>query len=197
MHNIKKTDQEGGTMKATLGAKNGLYPMPLTLVGATVDGDPNYSAIAHVGVMDLFTISISISKNYHTNSGIQEYNTFSVNIPSTGQVKEAEYCGLVSGRKTDKSKLFDNFYGKLKTAPMIQECPINMECQLVQTLEFPRHNVFIGEIVETYCEEYYLTNSTIDFSKVAPILFVMENTGYWRLGEQFEKAWHVKPDPSV
>ena len=184
-------------MKTTLGSKNGLYPMPLTLVGTMIDGDPNYSAIAHVGIMGVSTISISISKRYYTTAGIKKSHTFSVNIPSTSQVKEAEYCGLVSGKRTDKSQLFKNFYGKLKTAPMIQECPINMECQLAQTLEFPHHNVFIGEIVETYCEERYLTNHTIDFSKVDPILFIMEDTGYWRLGEQFEKAWHVKSDRPV
>ena len=73
---------------------------------------------------------------------------------------------------------------------MIRECPINMECTLMQTLDFPRHHVFIGEIVETYCDEYALTNGRLDFAKIQPILFVMDNTGYWTLGEQFAKAWN-------
>ena len=61
----------------------------------------------------------------------------------------------------------------------------------MQTIEFPRHNVFIGEIVETYCDEHYLTENMVDFSKVQPILFAMNDNGYWKLGEQFAKAWNV------
>jgi flavin reductase (DIM6/NTAB) family NADH-FMN oxidoreductase RutF len=177
--------------KSTLGAKNCLYPMPLTLIGATVNGEPNYSAIANVGIMDFCTLSVSIIKSYYTPHGIKEQENFSVNIPSTDMVKEAEYCGLVSGKRTDKSQLFTSFYGKLETAPMIQECPINMECRLVKTIDFPRHEVFVGEIVESYCNEEHLQNNSIDFAQVQPILFVMDNTGYWRIGEEFAKAWNV------
>ena len=177
-------------MKVELGAKNCLYPMPIVLVGTMVNGEVNYSTIAHVGVMDLCAISISVSKTYYTSTGIKQHGCFSINIPSTGQVKDAEYCGLVSGKKTNKGELFDNFYGKLAHAPMIRECPINMECTLMQTLDFPRHHVFIGEVVETYCDEQAITNGRLDFAKIQPILFVMDNTGYWKLGEQFAKAWN-------
>jgi len=102
-----------------------------------------------------------------------------------------DYCGLVSGKKVDKSKLFDVFYGKLKTAPMIRECPINMECRLIQTVDFPKHDVFIGEIVETYVDEEYLTDGIVDFAKVQPILFVMNDTSYWKLGQRLANAWDI------
>jgi len=177
-------------MKVELGAKNCLYPMPITLVGTMMNDEANYSTIAHVGVMDLNTISISVSKHYYTSSGIKQHGCFSLNIPSTEQVKEAEYCGLVSGKKANKGELFENFFGTLAHAPMIRECPINMECQLTQTLDFPRHHVFIGEIINTYCNEQAITNGRLDFAKVQPILFVMDNTGYWTLGEQFARAWN-------
>ena len=49
-------------------------------------------------------------------------------------LEKNDYCGLVSGEKTDKSHVFDVFYGSLKTAPMIKECPVNLECQLIQML---------------------------------------------------------------
>ena len=62
-------------------------------------------------------------------------------------VKETDYCGLVSGKNVDKGEFFEVFYGELKTAPMIAECPINMECRLIQTVDFPRHDIFVGEIV--------------------------------------------------
>ena len=78
-----------------------------------------------------------MNKQHYTNSGIKEHRTFSVNVPTANQVKETDYCGMVSGRKKDKSKLFNTFYGELQTAPMIMECPVNMECELIQTLNLP------------------------------------------------------------
>ena len=178
-------------MKNKLGAKNCLYPMPTTLVGATVNGRPNYITIAHVGIMDLGSVSLGMSKAHYTNAGIKEHGTFSINIPSVDMVQVTDYCGLVSGKRVDKAPLFETFYGKLRTAPMIQGCPINMECKLIQTVDFPRHDIFIGEIVETYCDDAYLSEGVVDFAKVQPILFVMNDKSYWKLGERFAQAWDV------
>ncbi len=178
-------------MKINLGAKNCLYPLPTVLVGATVEGKPNYLTIAHVGIMDLGTVSLGINKKHYTNSGIKENGTFSINYPTADMVAVTDYCGLVSGKDTDKGILFENFYGKLKTAPMIAKCPLNMECRLVQTVDFPRHDVFVGEVVETYCDEQYMTDGVVDFAKIQPILFVMNDMSYWKLGEQFAKAWDI------
>ncbi len=178
-------------MKVARGAKNYLYPMPVALVGATVDGKPNYMPVAHVGIMDSGSISVSMNKAHYTNAGIKQNGTFSVNIPSADMVKLTDYCGLVSGKSVDKSVLLQHFYGELKTAPMIQGCPVNMECRLIQTVDFPRHDVFVGQIVATYCDEQSLTNGEIDLSKVQPVLFDMMSKSYWRLGERFAKAWNV------
>jgi len=165
--------------------------MPTTLVGANVDGKPNYITIAHVGIMDLGSVSLGMHKMHYTNAGIKENETFSVNIPSVEMIKETDYCGLVSGKKADKASVFENFYGKLKTAPMIKECPINMECKLIRTVDFPQHDIFIGEVVETYCDEECLADGIVDFAKIQPILFVMNDKSYWKLGERFAKAWDI------
>ena len=178
-------------MKRKLGAKNCLYPMPTTLVGAMVEGKPTFITIAHVGIMDLGSVSLGMNKIHYTNAGIKESGTFSVNIPTVEMVKETDYCGLVSGKNVDKAALFEVFYGNLKTAPMIEECPVNMECRLVQTVDFPRHDIFIGEIVEAYCEERCLTEGIVDLSKIQPILFAMNDKSYWKLGERLARAWHV------
>jgi flavin reductase (DIM6/NTAB) family NADH-FMN oxidoreductase RutF len=181
----------GLMMKTEVGAKNCLYPMPTTLVGALVNEKPNYITIAHVGIMDPGSVSLGMNKVHHTNAGIKENETFSINIPSTEMVKKTDYCGLVSGRDKDKAALFKTFYGKLKTAPMIEECPINMECRLIKTVDFPSHDIFIGQIVATYCDEAILTDGIVDFRKVQPILFVMNDRSYWMLGTKFAKAWNI------
>jgi flavin reductase (DIM6/NTAB) family NADH-FMN oxidoreductase RutF len=178
-------------MKIKLGAKNCLYPTPTTIVGANVNGKPTYITIAHIGIMDHGTISVSMNKAHYTNSGIMENNTFSVNIPSIEMVKETDYCGITSGKTTDKSAIFECFYGDLKTAPIIRKCPINMECRLIKTVDFPKHDVFVGEIVETYCDDQIITDDVVDLAKVRPILFSMHNRGYWEIGKPFAKAWDI------
>jgi flavin reductase (DIM6/NTAB) family NADH-FMN oxidoreductase RutF len=178
-------------MKKQLGARNCLYPLPTVLVGATVEGKPNFATIAHVGIIDLRSVSVSMNRVHYTNAGIKENGTYSINIPSVRMVVETDYCGLVSGSKFDKASVFDVFYGVLETAPMIESCPLNMECKLVQTLEMPHHDVFIGEIVEAYCEEECLEEGGIDYEAVGPILFTMDDKGYWRLGERFADAWEA------
>jgi flavin reductase (DIM6/NTAB) family NADH-FMN oxidoreductase RutF len=178
-------------LKKQIGAVNSLYPMPTTIVGALVNTKPNYITIAHVGIMDLGSISLGMNKVHYTNIGIKENGTFSVNIPSVHMVKQTDYCGLVSGRNFNKATLFRAFYGKLKTAPMIEECPINMECELVKTVDFPNHDVFVGKIIATYSDDNVLTGDAVDFEKVQPILFSMNNQDYWRLGERLAKAWNI------
>ena len=178
-------------MKAELGVKNCLYPLPTVLVGTLVNGEPNYVTIAHVGIMDLESVSLGMNKRHYTNAGIKAARTFSINIPSTKMVKVTDFCGLVSGRTQNKADLFKTFYGKLKTAPMIEQCSINMECELVKTVDFPNHDVFIGKIINTFCDETVLTDGEVDIVKVQPILFVMNNQSYYGIGEKLAKAWSI------
>ena len=174
-----------------VGAKNCLYPLPTTLVGTLVNGKPNFITIAHVGIMDLESVSLGMNKRHYSNEGIKVNKTFSINIPSTTMVKETDYCGLTSGKDHNKADMFKTFYGKLKTAPMIDQCCINMECELIKTVDFPNHDVFIGKIEATYCDEKVLTDGEVDFEKVQPILFVMNDQSYYSLGKKFAKAWRV------
>jgi flavin reductase (DIM6/NTAB) family NADH-FMN oxidoreductase RutF len=179
-------------VKKELGAKNCLYPLPVVLVGALVRGRPNFVTIAHVGIMDLKTVSLGMNKTHYTKAGIFENRTFSVNIPTVNMVEKTDYCGLVSGKNVDKSSIFKIFYGGLKTAPMIEECPVNMECRLVKNVDFPAHDIFMGEVVATYCDESVLDDEgRLDYTLLKPILFTMHDAGYWKLGERFADAWSV------
>jgi len=117
--------------------------------------------------------------------------TFSVNIPSRDLVKETDYVGIVSGKKTDKSGLSDVFYGETKTAPMISSCPVVMECRLERVVDFPTHDVFVGEILETYADKSVLTDGKIDIRKVNPLLFDMNSVKYWSLGEEVANCWNI------
>lgn len=178
-------------MKKDIGPVNCLYPMPTVLVGANVDGKPNYLTIAHVGIATPKVISLGINKIHYTCRGIAQNKAFSVNIPSESMVAETDYCGLVSGRDIDKGALFTSFYGKLKTAPMIEECRLNMECRLIDTVDMGTHNLCLGEVIETYCEENILTKGMADYGKIKPFLCDKNARGYWKLGARFADAWSV------
>jgi flavin reductase (DIM6/NTAB) family NADH-FMN oxidoreductase RutF len=177
-----------------IGAVNALYPMPTTLVGATVNGRPNFLTVAHVGILNHGTpqyLSIGLGKVHYSNAGINQNRTFSICMPSEELMVETDYCGLKTGKKVDKAALFDIFYGELETAPMIRQCPVNMELRLHDVLDFDTHDIFIGELVQTYADDKVLTNGKIDVAKLRPLLFDMASVKYWRLGEAIGNCWNV------
>jgi len=178
-------------MKKKLGSKNFHYPTLTILAGANVNGKPNYEAIAWAGIMGMRTLYIASGKSHYTNRGINENKTFSINIPSVNLVKKTDFCGLHSGNNTDKSGIFESFYGVLGNAPMISECSINMECELAETFTIDDHEIFVGKIKETYCDEEFMTNGKADLLKVQPILFSFHDSTYWKIGECFAKAWNI------
>ena len=177
-----------------IGPVNALYPMPTTLVGATVNGKPNFLAVAHVGILNHGTpqyLSIGLHKSHYTNAGISENKAFSICLPSEDLMIETDYCGIMTGKKTDKAALFDIFYGEVNTAPMIRQCPVNMELKLHDVLNLGKHEIFIGETVQTYADESILVDGKIDIAKLRPLLFDMASKKYWSLGPSVGNCWNA------
>ena len=179
--------------KINLGPTIPAYPMPVSLVGAHVNGKPNFLTIAWFTMAGYNPpmISISLGKGHHTNPGIKENEAFSVCLPSENMVEITDYCGIVSGKKTDKSGVFDIFYGELKTAPMIKDCPLCIECKLDKVVDNGRNEMFIGQIMGVYTEERFLTEGKFDFNKMKPLILSQPDTSYWKLGEKIADAWRI------
>jgi len=179
--------------KINLGSTIPAYPMPVSLVGAHVEGKPNFLAVAWFTMASYKPprMAIALGKGHYTNPGIKENKAFSVCLPSVDMLEVTDYCGIVSGKKTDKSSIFDVFYGELKTAPMIKDCPLCMECKLVETVESSLNEIFIGEIIGTYTEERFLSDGKLDFKKMRPFILSQPDTSYWTLGEPVAKAWSI------
>lgn len=177
-----------------IGPVNALYPMPTTLVGTMVNGKPNFLAVAHVGIMNHGTpqyLSVGLNKSHYSNQGILENRTFSICVPSENLIKETDYCGITTGKNTNKAALFDVFYGELSTAPMIRECPVNMELKLETVITLGKHEIFIGEIVQTYADDGVMTEGNIDIAKLSPLLFDMSSKKYWTLGQSLGNCWSI------
>ncbi len=182
--------------KTRLGPTTLIYPMPATLVGAVVDGHPNFLAIAWCGVAASQPpmLSVSLQGRRYTMKGIREHGQFSVNIPSVDQVREADYCGIRSGATVDKVAVcgFDVFYGQLDRAPLIRQCPVNLECRVVHMLHLGSHWLVVGEVVETHVSEECLTDGHPDVDRIRPFIFVTRpQARYQAYGEVIAPAFRV------
>jgi flavin reductase (DIM6/NTAB) family NADH-FMN oxidoreductase RutF len=175
--------------KITLGPMPFMSVMPTLLVGANVKGKPNYmtAAWATVACMAPPMVCVAINKMRYTAKGIEENKTFSLNVPSAKQVVETDHCGLVSGAQVDKSGVFRSFYGKLKTAPLAEECPVNIECRLFKAVDCGSHLLYIGDVVEIHADKVCVTDGKPDITKINPIVYAQ--SAYFAVGKQVDKAF--------
>ncbi|MGA2367675.1 MAG: flavin reductase family protein [Dehalococcoidia bacterium] len=182
--------------KVKMGPQTLVYPTPALLVGANVEGKANFMTVAWAGVAcsEPPMISVAIRHVRYTLKGMNENGTFSVNVPSTHQAKEVDYCGIVSGAKVDKVKVcgFKVFYGKLETAPMVHQCPVNLECKIEHTLDLGSHVLVIGKIEEVYVSGNCFSGQHPDVKKIMPLIWTMLPTNvYQGLGEEVGKAFKI------
>jgi flavin reductase (DIM6/NTAB) family NADH-FMN oxidoreductase RutF len=186
------------TNKRKMGRQHLLNPRPAILVGTFLDDKPNFITVSWAGITSAEppTMSIAIRNIRYSLKGIMQNMMFSVNVPSASMVKETDYCGTVSGSVYDKVKEcnFKIFYGILKKAPLIEQCPINLECEVLQNISLGDHTVFIGKIVETYISEDCFTNGIPDIRKIDPLYFCKitdQSKGYYKLGEFIAKTGDI------
>lgn len=165
------------------------FPVPICISGTMINGKANYATYGSFGLLSPRPetyIYIGSQGSRYTNTGIKENGYFSVNIPSEEQIQKTDYVGLVSGRNTDKSTIFNSFFGSVDKAPMIEECLVNILCKLVKTVDLPNREIFFGKVLESYVNEECLTEGILDFEKINPLLFTMNGAGnasYWKLGK--------------
>ena len=168
---------------------------PTVLVGTMVEGKPNFMAVAWCGVANSEPpmVSVAIRPARYTLKGIQT-GEFSVNIPSTDIVKEVDYCGTVSGAKVDKVKVckFKIFYGELKKAPLIEQCPVNLACKVEHILKLGTHYLIIGKVEETHISDDCLTGDRPDLRKIKPVIYGMGPLAeYYALGDSLGRGYSI------
>jgi len=175
--------------KVTVGPMPYMCVMPTVLVGAQVKGKANYMAVAWatVACMAPPMLCVAINKARYTAIGIEQNKTFSVNIPSAKQVVETDHCGLVSGSQQDKSTVFTSFYGKIKTAPLAKECPVNIECKLHSSVDCGSHLLYVGEIAEIHVDSSCITDGKPDITKIHPVVYAQAT--YFGVGNVLDKAF--------
>lgn len=175
-------------MKVTLDPSTLLYPAPVILVSAALPGKaPNAITIAWAGVLcsDPPTVGVGIRPNRHSHQLIRESREFVVNVPSSNIVRQVDRCGVVSGRDSDKFELtgLTPMPASKVKAPLIAECPVNLECRVTQVVSLGSHDLFVGQVVATHISEEILDeHGRIDAVKANPLAYIGPN--YYMLGSK-------------
>lgn len=183
--------------KKRIGNTLALYPMPLTVVGAEVEGRVNWLVVAHAGIIGHDRILISMSQSHYTNQGIKASRKLSVNLVSHEMLPEADYVGSVSGARVDKSQAFAWHRGENGT-PVIDRSPLTMECNVVDIYETEGFDNFICSIAATYASPEVLDDrSRIDYARLKPVLFEFPTYSYLSTGEVIGRCLRLESEPSI
>ncbi len=190
----KETEMIG---KKNLGSLLALYPKPMTVVGAEVNGKVNWLVVGHTGIIGHDRIVVSMSKSHYTNQGIRKSKKLSVNLVSQAMLDKADYVGSVSGAETDKSKVFAYHMGE-NGSPVIDDAPITMECKVEDIYETEGFESFVCSIVNTYASEDVLNaDGKLDYTKLKPVLFEFPTYSYIAMGEIIGKCLNLDTQPRM
>lgn len=183
--------------KKDLGSLMALYPKPLTVVGTMVNDKPNWLIVGHTGIIGHDRVLVSMSKSHYTNQGIIQTRKLSVNLVSREMLPQADYVGSVSGAKVDKSEAFAYHLGE-GGSPVIDQSPLTMECEVVDTYESDGFDNFICKIPHTYADEKVIdSEGKLDYAKLKPVLFEFPTYSYIATGEIIGKCLHLDEAPKM
>lgn len=183
--------------KRNLGSLLALYPKPMTVVGAEVEGKVNWLVVGHTGIIGHDRILVSMNKNHYTNQGIRKSKKLSINLVSREMLPKADYVGRVSGASADKSGVFDFHWGENGT-PVIDASPLTMECDVVDIYETEGFDNFICSVANTYAVPEVLDdNGKLDYTRLKPVLFEFPTYSYIAIGEVIGKCLKLDKEPSM
>ncbi len=133
----------------------------------------NFLVIAHVGVVDHGHLLVSIDKSHaYTDAIIKKNKELSVSLVNKEMLVAADYCGIAKGAETDKSKVFTHHFGELANAPIIDEAPVSMGCEVIDSIEVGDFTNYVLKPVHTYVQEECLNErGKINYEKASPVLF--------------------------
>jgi flavin reductase (DIM6/NTAB) family NADH-FMN oxidoreductase RutF len=154
-------------MKREISLKDGRLEFPAFPVVLVTVGE-NIIAIGLIHVFS-FTppkIGIGVHPKRHSHQLLEKIKDFGVNIPTKELVEKVNICGTVSGRSVDKFKEtgLTKMKPKIIKSVLINECPVNLECDKVERLSFKgSHDWFVGEVVATHKEENYEREKALSY----------------------------------
>ena len=165
-----------------------LAPVPAVLVGTGGNGFANnLITVAWVGIVcsDPAMLSISVRPERFSYKALVETKEFTVNVPLASQAKIVDWCGVKSGRDVDKfsEQKLTAQTGSQVSAPLVMECPLNLECKVKDIIKLGSHDMFLAQIAAVQVSEDFLTeNGRLDLERNGGVLGYAHGH-YFNLGE--------------
>ena len=181
---MTKTTWKPGTM---------LFPVPPVMVTCGTEENTNVLTIAWTGIINSEPpmTYISVRPSRFSHKIISETGEFVINIANLPLAKACDFCGVKSGRKTDKFKemgLELEASTKVKT-PMLKSAPVSLECKVVEVKRFGTHDMFIAEILAVNVDDKYIEeDGRLAIEKAGLLAFA--HGRYYTLGDQIDKFGH-------
>lgn len=184
-------------MKKSIGADTLAYPTPVWCVGSyDNEGRPNVMTIAWGGICCSKppAVTVSLRKATYTYGCIMARKAYTISVPSTKYIAEADYFGMASGKNTNKFE--DTGLTAVRSdrvdAPYVGEFPLILECNVIHTLEIGLHTQFVGQIVDIQAEEEILNEKGLPvMERGAPFVFASGIREYLSLGEAVGRAFDI------
>lgn len=156
---------------------NMVYPVPAVMVTvADREGKSNIITIAWTGTVctNPPMAYISVRPERHSYGMLKETGEFVINLTTEKLVRATDYCGVKSGRDTDKWK--DTGLTPIPAqevgVPLIKESPVNIECRVTEVKELGSHHMFLARVVAVDVDEAYLNEQgKFELHKAAPIVY--------------------------
>lgn len=179
-------------MRKNFGTKTWLYPMPVFIVAAYDEaGTPNAMNAAWGGIYTDDMVGICLSDNHKTTQNILSTKAFTVSMATADHVAACDYLGLVSGNKeTDKMNKsgFHTVKSEFVNAPVIEELPMTLECELVSY--DPESCHMVGRIVNISADESILNEEgQINLMRLQPITYDPIRHKYHVIGAEVGNAF--------
>jgi flavin reductase (DIM6/NTAB) family NADH-FMN oxidoreductase RutF len=168
-----------------------IYPLPVVLISCGAEeSDYNILTIAWTGIIctNPAMCYISVRPERHSYSLIKKYGEYVINLTTRKLAHATDWCGVKSGRETDKFKEMNLTPVKAQKvkAPLILESPVNLECIVREIKQLGSHDMFISEIVAINADKKYIDkNDFFDFKKADPICY--SHGKYYVLGDLIGK----------
>lgn len=182
-------------MKKDIKMKSAVYPMPVLMI-ATYDenGKADVMNAAWGMICESDKIFLSLTESHKTVKNIKLNKAFTVSLADAKHVKEADFFGIASGNtmedKFERSGLTATKSDKVN-APVIEEFPITMECELAETVNTENLGAIIGKIVNVIADEELLDEEgKIIIEKSGVLMFDQFKFGYYVTGEKVGTAWN-------
>ena len=184
-------------MKKSLGAKALVFPAPVWCIGSyDAAGKANVMTASWAGICcsQPPAVSVSLRKATLTYHNLMAKRAFTISVPSQKYAHEADFFGMVSGKKVDKFDATGLTPAKAShvQAPYVDEFPMVLECKVIHTHEIGLHTQFIGEILNVMADEAILgENGLPDLLKLDPFLYAAENRTYHGVSGCVGKAFDL------